>query len=885
MVYLLILCLIAASMMAATAFFRTQTLSANILALWARVEALDQRLSRFEAPPAGAPTEPPVEPSAAEQTNIAPKVIWPRQPDSTTGPSASEEPILAPTPPPARIAPPPASAGKSWEEILVENWLVWLGGVALALGGAFLVKLSIDYGLLTPSVRVILGVLLGLVLWAGAEWIVWGVPPAARAGNVSEALAAAGAATIFASLYAAYQLYHILPSEFAFPFLAVTAAATVLMSLQHGRFVAVLGLAGAFAVPALVGSEHPSALAFFAYLLLVVAGSLALLRHRAWWWLAWIALAGSTGWALLWLATIYGPADVWVVGGYLLAQIGLFAASRRGVPGVPLFEGVIDEPMLCAVVNTACWATAFSVFVLVQVDSYGTASLGWAFLTVLALLVFAYRDHELDDMIAAGGILAAALLAFWSLPSPAGQRIGLLHNLPPEQVGRFLTAAIAFGTLLGAGGFAVLTRVPRPGRWAALSAAAPPIVLALSYWRIAGFGLDFDWTIVALALAAIELGAARWAAQRCDGQGEDEAVLAAYAVGVLGCTILAAVFALENAWLTVALAMHLPALAWVEGRLRLPALRRVALGIAAAVLVRLVLNPEVLRYALSDTIIFNWLLYGYGVPALAFILATRQFGNRADDLLVKVLEAGSVAFSVLLVSLELWHALSARPLHFALDNFELNAVETIAWLAMAGWLLDFGQRRDRTVLRWSGVILFGLASVVAVGWQGMFLNPVMPISSRPVEGWFLLDSLLLAYAIPAALYTAFGYYRLGPRGVWQAALVLASGFALLWVSLEVRHFFHGDRLNQGFTGEAEWYAYSAVWLVLAAAGLAAALKWRSLWLRRASLLGLALVIGKVFLSDMADLSGALRALSFIGLGAVLVGLGYAYRRLQPLHQE
>ena len=108
----------------------------------------------------------------------------------------------------------------------------------------------------------------------------------------------------------------------------------------------------------------------------------------------------------------------------------------------------------------------------------------------------------------------------------------------------------------------------------------------------------------------------------------NELVLAAYAVGVLGCTILAAVFALENAWLTVALALHLPALGWVDGRLRLAVLRRLALGVAGVVLVRLVLNPEVLSYPLSDTPIFNWLLYGYGVPAAAFIVATRQFGSR-----------------------------------------------------------------------------------------------------------------------------------------------------------------------------------------------------------------------------------------------------------------
>jgi hypothetical protein len=41
------------------------------------------------------------------------------------------------------------------------------------------------------------------------------------------------------------------------------------------------------------------------------------------------------------------------------------------------------------------------------------------------------------------------------------------------------------------------------------------------------------------------------------------------------------------------------------------------------------------------------------------------------------------------------------------------------------------------------------------------------------------------------------------------------------------------------------------------------------------------VENNVFLSDMTDLSGGLRALSFIRLGAVLVGVGYAGFSLQP----
>ena len=41
----------------------------------------------------------------------------------------------------------------------------------------------------------------------------------------------------------------------------------------------------------------------------------------------------------------------------------------------------------------------------------------------------------------------------------------------------------------------------------------------------------------------------------------------------------------------------------------------------------------------------------------------------------------------------------------------------------------------------------------------------------------------------------------------------------------------------------------------------------------------ALTIAKVFLVDMAGLTGIFRALSFIGLGAVLVGIGWLYQRM------
>src|SRR4029077_14099628 len=163
-------------------------------------------------------------------------------------------------------------------------------------------------------------------------------------------------------------------------------------------------------------------------------------------------------------------------------------------------------------------------------------------------------------------------------------------------------------------------------------------------WRLQKFEFDVAWSLAALALAGAELLAAVEVAKRRSGALEIEIALAAYAVGMLGSTIFAATLALGEAWLTVALALHLPAMGWIEGRIRLPVLRWLALGVAGIVLVRLVLNPYVLDYPLGPTPIVNWLLYGYGVPAASFIVATRQFGSRKDDALVAVLEAGSSLF-------------------------------------------------------------------------------------------------------------------------------------------------------------------------------------------------------------------------------------------------
>jgi uncharacterized membrane protein len=102
--------------------------------------------------------------------------------------------------------------------------------------------------------------------------------------------------------------------------------------------------------------------------------------------------------------------------------------------------------------------------------------------------------------------------------------------------------------------------------------------------------------------------------------------------------------------------------------------------------------------------------------------------------------------------------------------------------------------------------------------------------------------------------------------------------ALAYLTLETMRLYHGPRLT-GAISNAESYTFSAVWLAFGVVLLIIALPLDSKPVRLASAAVIGLTTVKVFLFDLASLTGIWRALSFIGLGLVLVGIGYLYQRL------
>ena len=117
------------------------------------------------------------------------------------------------------------------ETALGTRWAVWVGGLALALGGLFLVRYSIEAGIFGPGVRLTMAALLGLVLVGGGEFIRrtgFRVPVEGAAGAyVPGILTAAGAFTLFGTVYAAHGIYGFIGPGAAFSLLGVIGIGTI----------------------------------------------------------------------------------------------------------------------------------------------------------------------------------------------------------------------------------------------------------------------------------------------------------------------------------------------------------------------------------------------------------------------------------------------------------------------------------------------------------------------------------------------------------------------------------------------------------------------------------------------------------------------------------
>src|SRR5581483_2467264 len=242
------------------ALFTALSARKGVQSLQPRLDDYLGRIGRLEAEiellRAGRPGEAGAPPPGSATAAPEPEAVPAPQPAPAPEPQTQPEAGAVPSVPAA------APAAITLEERLGTRWAVWVGGLALALGGLLLVRYSIEQGIFGPGVRIALGALFSLALVAAGEWFrrTERAPPIQQipAAHVPSILTAAGTASAFGTVYAAHALYGFIGPAAAFVLLGIIGIATMLAAALHGPALAGLGLAGSLVVPLLVSSDSPS---------------------------------------------------------------------------------------------------------------------------------------------------------------------------------------------------------------------------------------------------------------------------------------------------------------------------------------------------------------------------------------------------------------------------------------------------------------------------------------------------------------------------------------------------------------------------------------------------------------------------------------------------
>ena len=372
------------------------------------------------------------------------------------------------------------------------QWVVWVGGVALALGGIFLVRYSIEAGPVRPGLRVFFGALLaaalvGLGELARRREIIAGIADLPTAAHIPSILTAAGT-----TVRLRRRLGRLCALRFPLAGRGLRAARPRRAGDARRGAAARPGARRARPGRRLCdadrssSSHEPNYWALYIYLAVVTAAAYALARIRLWRWLAITAAALSRA---VDVRRHRRSARRLAVGACLLRRRGLRARRllhrRRPVPGPAGRSADAVDPVSCGVLG----GYLFGAFMLVDGDRARAARDGRrCFVLTAATVAIAWRTEAAMLAVPVAAIFARARdralgrwtggSSLWSRPADHGPACPISCSSPASACTRRFAAAIA--ALFGAAGFLAQGRTERPAfamLWATIAVATPVAML------------------------------------------------------------------------------------------------------------------------------------------------------------------------------------------------------------------------------------------------------------------------------------------------------------------------------------------------------------------------------------------------------------------------
>jgi uncharacterized membrane protein len=327
-----------------TATSRTNRLRGEINDLINRLRYLEARLESLAQGMGTRGEASPREPAQASQAAPSPPIASTTRPAEAAGPPpapamgapAPPAPVpaaAAPVPAPTFIAAPqfqslqPAPAGdsRSLESRIGSQWFNRIGILAVLIGVAWFLKLAFDNHWIGPLGRVMIGLL------AGAALIVWSMRFAKRGYAIfSYSLKAIGSGTLYLSLWAAFQLYALVPAGVAFAaMIAVTAFNGYMAWMEDAELLALYAIAGGLSTPLLVSTGGNHEIVLFTYLLMLDLAVLVLVALRPWSRLLVASFAGTAIFVFGWWSSFYSQDQAARTAFFVCCFFLIFALAPR----------------------------------------------------------------------------------------------------------------------------------------------------------------------------------------------------------------------------------------------------------------------------------------------------------------------------------------------------------------------------------------------------------------------------------------------------------------------------------------------------------------------------------------------------------------------------
>ncbi|MGP8308886.1 DUF2339 domain-containing protein [Vibrio sp. YIC-376] len=763
------------------------------------------------------------------------------------------------------------SQTEKWLSSLQENWLVWVGALAMLIGGGYLVQVIGSHIEFSPLMRVTFAFALSFAMILVGEWFhrkeQHSPERALRAQGftyVPAAITGTGLTGVYCTVIFAFVVYQMLTPSVSLLILAAAAFSSLALSLRQGPLMAVLGLVGGYTAPLWIGGTDPDYFLLAGYISAISIAATLLMQTVGRSWISPSTSIPHTLWMLVLIESI--PTESLFSWLYIYLSITLYliyAVPRLGWKLNPRFHHCQDKWTNPPIITSL--AVALLTFsAITRMSEINVLQMAYCYTVLVAAIWlpavrkgWSMRVFLPSILVSATAILVISV-AFDMLYMSQSEASILLALASSILLISLRTYSQSLYDRSQMSGILLLTLAPSM------------TLIALFYTHELMRSYAWYWTFFATLVTVfyVYLGLRlKQLAYECSA--------VAHAI-VAGCAFVW----LSDTWLTTAISVQVAIMALqIQSGYFRPASWAVKVMMGTLV-IRLTLLPFIPEWQPVETGHWAWALLSY-LPALIILAYARSVLLRVDSEIANWFEGAflHVFLMALFTQTNYWLTGQYGYLgHIDFTSLVVFANQALVMGLVYSYRSQFAQQLTQIYQLYSYLLWGAFVLMILV------LNTIdspLNVDNVSAQAIPIFNMLSLGWLLPAGILIVTVAKRWNTLGIHRH-VVASIGFTLaaIWLGMSIRQFWQTSSMTlYQPTSMAELFSYSVAGLIVGGILTWTGAMHKAMTVQRIGLIILACVALKVFLWDVRSLDGFWRAISFLGLGASLIALGWLFQKL------